>query len=149
MASALHDIGKIYVPAEILSKPGILNELEFKIIQGHAQASYDVLKGIDFPWPVAEAVLQHHERLDGSGYPAGLSGDEMTIEAKVVAVADVVEAMSSRRPYRAGLGLPRALNEISMNSGRLYDTDVSQVCLELFIDEDFDFREKPAGPGAE
>ncbi len=146
VAGALHDLGKIYVPAEILSKPGVLNEFEFKIVQAHAQASHDVLKGIDFPWPVAEAVLQHHERLDGSGYPAGLSGDEMTIEAKIVAVADVVEAMLSRRPYRAGLGLPRALNEISMNNGRLYDADVSRICLELFIDEGFDFREKSVAP---
>lgn len=149
VAGALHDLGKIYVPAEILSKPGILNEFEFKIIQAHAQASHDVLKRIEFPWPVAEAVLQHHERLDGSGYPAGLSGDEITIEAKIVAVADVVEAMSSRRPYRAGLGLPRALNEISINKGRLYDTEVSRVCLELFVDDGFDFREKSAGPAAD
>lgn len=141
VAATLHDIGKIYVPAEILSKPGILNEFEFKIIQAHSRAAYDVLKGIDFPWPVADAVGQHHERLNGSGYPNGLTGEEIILEARIICVADVVEAMSSRRPYRAGLGLDKALHEIAGNSGVLYDQDVSSACLDLFKNQRFDFRE--------
>lgn len=140
VSSTLHDLGKIYVPAEILSKPGVLNEFEFKIIEAHAQASHDIVKGIDFPWPVARAVLEHHERLDGSGYPKGLNGDEICIEAKILSVADVVEAMSSRRPYRAGLGLDKALAEISKNSGHLYDREVSSICSNLFISKKFDWR---------
>ena len=140
VASTLHDIGKIYVPAEILSKPGSISEFEFKIIQGHAQASYDILKGIEFPWPVAKAVLQHHERIDGSGYPDGLYDGEIITEARIIAVADVVEAMSSRRPYRAGLGINRALEEISRNSDTLYDATASEACINLFEARDFDFR---------
>jgi len=140
VASTLHDIGKIYVPAEILSKPGKLNEFEFKIIESHAQASHDILKDIDFPWPIAKTVLQHHERLNGSGYPNKLSSDEILIEAKILAVADVVEAMSSRRPYRSGLGIDKALAEISDNKGSLYDDEVASTCISLFTNGDFDFR---------
>ncbi len=140
VAGTLHDIGKINIPAEILSKPGRLSEFEFQIIQGHAQASYDILKNIDFPWPVATAVLQHHERLDGSGYPNGLSGAKIIIESKIIAVADVVEAMASRRPYRTGLGLDAALTEIKENRGRLFDSDIVDACIELFEKKYFDFR---------
>ncbi len=140
VSSTLHDIGKIYVPAEILSKPGKLNEFEFKIIEAHAQASYDILKDIDFPWPIASTVLQHHERLDGSGYPNKLTSDEIIVEAKILAVADVVEAMSSRRPYRSGLGINKALEEVAENKGRLYDDDAVNACISLFSEKDFDFR---------
>jgi HD-GYP domain-containing protein (c-di-GMP phosphodiesterase class II) len=127
-----HDVGKISVPAEILSKPGRLASFEYQLIQGHSQAGYDVLKGVDFPWPVAEVILQHHERLDGSGYPRGLKGDEILIEARIIAVSDVVEAMSSHRPYRPGLGIEASLGEIEANAGRLYDPAVVAACLKLF-----------------
>lgn len=133
----LHDIGKITVPAEILSKPGKLNEFEFGIIKNHPQVGYDILKTLEFPWPVAQAVLQHHERLDGSGYPNGLKGDEIILEARIMAVADVVESMGSHRPYRPALGIEKALEEIRTNKGRLYDPDVVDVCLKLFTEKEF------------
>ncbi len=112
----IHDIGKIYVPMEILSKPGVLSPIERQIIQTHARGSYDILKSIDFPWPVAQTALQHHERLDGSGYPQGLKENEIMLEAKILMVADVVEAMASHRPYRASRGIEAALDEISKNT---------------------------------
>ena len=132
LAGYVHDIGKISVPAEILSKPSRLTPMEFELIKGHSQSGHDVLKGVDFPWPLAEVILQHHERLDGSGYPRQLKGEEILLEARIMAVADVVEAMSSHRPYRPGLGPDAALEEISRNSGRFYDPQVAAACLRLF-----------------
>jgi HD-GYP domain-containing protein (c-di-GMP phosphodiesterase class II) len=132
VAGQLHDIGKITIPSEILSKPGRLSAIEFQLIQGHPQASYEVLKGVAFPWPVAQIVLQHHERVNGSGYPLGLRGGEILLKARIMAVADVVEAMSSHRPYRPGLGIDRALSEIEQGSGSLYDVVVASACLRLF-----------------
>lgn len=135
----LHDLGKIAVPGEILSKPSRLSEYEFNLIKVHPQAGYDILKDIDFPWPVALAVLQHHERLDGSGYPHGLSGYDIIREAKILAVADVVEAISSHRPYRPALGIDQAMEEISQYQGVLYDPAVVQTCLNLFSENRFSF----------
>ena len=132
LASIIHDVGKVQVPAEILSKPSRLTPLEFALIKEHAQAGYDIVKDIDFPWPVADIVLQHHERLDGSGYPKGLKGDDILIEAKVLAVADVVEAMMSHRPYRAALGVDAALAEIEAGKGTLFDPAVVNACVALF-----------------
>lgn len=132
VAGAIHDIGKIAVPAEILSKPGKITETEFEIIKTHPRIGYNILKMIEFPWPVAEMVLQHQERMDGSGYPAGLSDGDIMLEARILAVADVVEAMSSHRPYRPALGVDEALEEISENSGILYDADVVDACVRLF-----------------
>ena len=131
VAALLHDIGKIGVPAEILSKPGQLTEYEFNIVQTHPRLSAEILSSIDFPWPVLTTAAQHHERLDGSGYPHGLVGEEIIPEARIVAVADVVEAMSSHRPYRPALGLDQALDEISRHRGVKYDSTVVDVCLRL------------------
>ena len=140
MAGLIHDLGKISIPAEILSKPGRLNDFQWGMIQTHSQVGYDVLKAVEFPWPVAEIVLQHHERLDGSGYPAGLPGEEIMLEARILAVADVVEAMASRRPYRPPPGIDKALKEISQNRGILYDSEVVDACLKLFIEKEFTFE---------
>jgi len=137
MAGIIHDVGKILVPAEILSKPGPLTKIDFSMIETHPQVGYDILKTIEFPYPVAQIVLQHHERMDGSGYPAGLSDEEILLEAKVLAVADVVEAISSRRPYRAALGINRALKEISKNRSILYDPEAVDACLKLFKEKLF------------
>jgi PAS domain S-box-containing protein len=142
MVGAIHDIGKISVPAEILSKPGKLSETEFSLIKTHSQIGYDILKDIEFPWPIAHIILQHHERLDGSGYPRGLKGEDIPLEARILAVADVVEAMASHRPYRPALGLDAALEEISQNKGLLYDKDVTEVCWKLFREKGFSFDEK-------
>ena len=131
VAGLLHDIGKIAIPTEILTKPGKISQYEFSIIKNHCKVGYDILQRIDFPWPVTQAVLQHHERLDGSGYPAGLSGDTIILEARILGVADVVEAISSHRPYRPALGLENALQEISRASGILYDSEVVDACLKL------------------
>ena len=141
MAGLIHDLGKICVPAEILSKPGQLTEIEHTLIKDHPQVGYEILKEIEFPWPVAQIVLQHHERIDGSGYPVGLSGDKIIIEAKTLAVADVVEAMASHRPYRPTLGREMALEEISKNRGSLYDPDVVDACIKLLTEKDFQFRQ--------
>ncbi|HHR86073.1 MAG TPA: PAS domain S-box protein, partial [Candidatus Acetothermia bacterium] len=131
-AALVHDIGKIAVPAETLAKPARLNPLEYSLIQTHPQRAYDILERIDFPWPIAEIVLQHHERMDGSGYPNGLKGDEILLEARIIAVADVVEAMASHRPYRPARGIDAALEEIKKNKGRLYDPNVVDACLAVF-----------------
>ena len=140
MAGLIHDLGKINVPAEILSKPGPLTELEFGLIKMHPQVGHDVLNGvIEFPWPVAQIVLQHHERMDGSGYPEGLTGEEILLEARILAVADVVEAMASNRPYREPRGMEEALGEISQNRGVLYDPEVVNACLKLFTEKGFKF----------
>jgi len=141
VAAFLHDIGKIAVPAEILSKPGPLTELEFSIIKTHASVGHDVLGSVEFPWPVARIVLEHHERMDGSGYPGAISGKEIILEARILGVADVVEAMSSHRPYRAALGIDQALEEISKNRGVLYDHQVVDACMKLFKEEDFKFQQ--------
>ncbi len=140
MAGLIHDLGKICVPAEILSKPGQLTEVEHTLIKDHPQVGYEILKGIEFPWPVAQIVLQHHERIDGSGYPAGLAGDDIIIEAKTLAVADVVEAMASHRPYRPTLGRDMALEEISKNRGVKYDPYVVDACVKLLTEKGFKFR---------
>jgi len=133
----LHDIGKISVPAEILSKPGKLTPIEFEMIKSHSQQGYDILKSVDFPWPVAETVLQHHERLDGSGYPRGLEGDAVTLSARILAVADTVEAMATHRPYRPALGIEAALGEVEKQRGTRYDARVVDACLRLFRDKGY------------
>ncbi len=142
IAGLLHDIGKISIPSEILSKPAKLNEIEFELMKSHPSVGYEILKKIDFPWPVAEIVLQHHERLNGSGYPQGLKGDDILLEARILGVADVVEAMSSHRPYRPALGIDKALEEISKNKGILYDPQVVEACLKLFSEKKFKFADK-------
>lgn len=139
LAAIVHDIGKISVPTEILSKPTKLTNIEFSLIQQHSQAAYNILKDMEFPWPIAEIVYQHHERLDGAGYPRGLKGEEISLEALILAVADVVEAMSSHRPYRPGLGIDTALKEIEKNRGLLYDPAVVDACLRLFKEKGFNF----------
>jgi PAS domain S-box-containing protein len=141
MAALIHDLGKISIPAEILSKPTTLSEVEYSIIKTHPQVGYDILKEIEFPWPLADLVLKHHERLDGSGYPQGLSGDQIPLEVRILSVADVVEAMASHRPYRAALGIGKALEEITRNRGKLYDKQVVKACLKIFYDGDFSFDE--------
>jgi PAS domain S-box-containing protein len=137
MVAIIHDLGKISVPAEILSKPTKLTALEFSLIKTHAQSGYDILKDIDFPWPVARTVLEHHERMNGSGYPNGLTGDNLLMESRILAVADVVESMGSHRPYRPSLGIEAALEEIEKNRGTLYDNAVADVCLRLFREKDY------------
>ena len=140
VAGSLHDIGKMHVPGEILSKSGGLTGVEFDLIKTHPEAGYSILKTIEFPWPVAQIVLQHHERMDGSGYPAGLSGEDILLEARILGVADVVEAMASHRPYRPALGINKALEEISQKSGSLYDPAVVDACLKLFAEKKFKFQ---------
>jgi PAS domain S-box-containing protein len=139
LAGLIHDVGKINVPAEFLSKPGKLTPLEYQVIQTHVQAGYDIIKGVDFPWPVGQSILQHHERLDGSGYPNHLKGDAITIEGRILGVADVVDAMQSHRPYREALGLDAALAEIEAGRGRLYDPAVVDACVALFRQKGFRF----------
>jgi putative two-component system response regulator len=139
MASVIHDLGKITVPAEILSKPGQLSGLEYELIKSHVQAGYDILKQIDFPWPLADIILQHHERMDGSGYPNGLQQEEILLLSRILSVADVFETIASHRPYRPSLGLQRAMDEIRENRGRLYDYRVADVCLALIEQERFQF----------
>jgi len=140
IAGLLHDIGKISVPAEILSKPGKITQDEYNIIKQHCQIGYEILKGIEFPWPVAQIVLQHHERMNGSGYPQGLSGEELLLESKILSVADVIEAMSSHRPYRPGLGIDKALDEVMRNKSTFFDPVVADTCWELFSTGKFTFE---------
>lgn len=142
VAATIHDIGKLTVPSEILSKPGKLSSLEFSLIKEHAQNGYEILKDVKSPWPLAEIVHQHHERLDGTGYPKGLRGENICLEARILAVADVVEAMSSHRPYRPAQGIKAAIREIKRNKGKLYDPDVVDACLELFHDKKFQFKKQ-------
>ncbi|MBN2283846.1 MAG: PAS domain S-box protein, partial [Deltaproteobacteria bacterium] len=137
LASVIHDIGKITVPAEILSKPGRLNETEFALVKSHPQAGYEILKGIEFPWPIADIVLQHHERLDGSGYSSGRKNDEILLEARILAVADVFEAIMSHRPYRPALGVDFAINELEQKKGIAFDRDAAEICISLFRDRGF------------
>jgi PAS domain S-box-containing protein/putative nucleotidyltransferase with HDIG domain len=139
IAALVHDIGKIHIPSEILSKPSRLSAIEFEMIKTHSQVGYDILKDIEFDWPIPDMVLQHHEKLDGSGYPGGLSGDEIVYEAKIISVADIVEAMASHRPYRPGLGIEIALGEISKNRGKFYDSDVADACARVFEGDSFRF----------
>jgi response regulator RpfG family c-di-GMP phosphodiesterase len=136
IAAVVHDIGKISIPTEILSKPGQLNDLEFSLIKQHPERGYAILKGIDFPWPIAQIILQHHERLDGSGYPNGIS-DDILIEARIIAVADTIEAMASHRPYRDGLGIDSALEEITNGSGIIFDSDIVDAALRLFREKGY------------
>lgn len=142
LAATIHDLGKIGIPAEILSKPTRLSEVEFELVMTHPKIGFDIIKDAQFPWPIAQIVLQHHERLDGSGYPQGLTGGQMQAEAKILAVADVVEAMWSHRPYRPGLGLDAALGEISGQRGVIYDAAAVDGCIALFREKKFDFGTK-------
>jgi PAS domain S-box-containing protein len=137
MAGSIHDIGKLSIPAEILSKPTKLTNIEFSLIKEHAQGGYEMLKDVESPWPLAQIVYQHHERMDGSGYPRNLKGDEIIMEARIMAVADVVEAMASHRPYRPSLGIDVALEEIEKNRGILYDDVVADACLRLFREKGY------------
>lgn len=139
LAGLIHDLGKIQIPSELLTKPTKLSDLEFMLIKTHAQAGYEILKGVKFPWPIADIVRQHHEKLDGSGYPQGLKSDQILLESKIMMVADVVEAMSSHRPYRAALGIDAALAEIGRNRGLAYDTVVVDTCVALFKEKKFQF----------
>lgn len=139
MAGRVHDLGKISVPAEILSKPGKLSDIEFALIKTHATTGYNIIADVDFPWPIARMVLEHHEKMNGTGYPRGLSGEEILLESRILCVADVVEAISSHRPYRPALSEEAALEEISRNRGLLYDADVVDVCLALFKKGTFRF----------
>ncbi len=140
VAGIVHDIGKIQVPSDLLSKPSILNDIEMNMVRSHAEAGYKIIKKIEMPWPIGDIVLQHHERMNGSGYPGGLKGEAIVFEARVLAVADVVEAMSSHRPYRPALGVDKALEEISLNKGVLYDARVVDSCLSLFRKKGFKFE---------
>ncbi|MFV9646840.1 MAG: HD-GYP domain-containing protein [Desulfobacterales bacterium] len=140
MGGVIHDLGKISVPAELLSKPSRLSENEFNLIKDHPQVGYNILKDIEFPWDIARMVLQHHEKMDGSGYPQGLSGEDILLEARILTIADVVEAMASHRPYRPALGIDKALEEISINKGKFYDTEAANACLRIFKDKEFEFK---------
>ncbi|MCX7678497.1 MAG: HD domain-containing protein [Spirochaetes bacterium] len=140
LAGVVHDIGKIYVPAEILTRPGKLSSAEFELIKIHSEAGYTILKDVEYPWPIAEAVYQHHERLDGSGYPRKLKNDEIILEARIIGVADVVEAIASHRPYRPALGLEKALDEIRKRKNQQYDANVAEACIAVF-EEGFRFKE--------
>ncbi len=141
LAALIHDIGKIEIPSEILSKPGRLSEVEYRLIRTHPAAAYKILQSIDVPWSLADIVYQHHERMDGSGYPNGLKGDEILMEARIISVADTVEAMSSHRPYRAAKGLEAALDEVTSRRGILFDPEAVDACLRLFREERFSFSE--------
>jgi putative nucleotidyltransferase with HDIG domain len=137
LGAAIHDVGKIYVPSDILNRPGKLSVAEFEIIKSHPMVGAQIVKDIAFPWPIQDIILQHHERLDGSGYPAGLAGDNILLEARILSVADVVEAMSSHRPYRSALGLDAALDVVRSGRGTLYDPDVVDACLVLFEQREY------------
>jgi len=141
MAGIIHDVGKIKVPAEILSWPDRLTEIDFNVIKTHPQVGYDILKNIELPYSVAQIVLQHHERMNGSGYPAGKPGEDILLETRILSVSDVVEAMASHRPYRPALGVDKALEEIKKNKGVLYDSEVVNVCLKLFNEKSFEFSQ--------
>jgi HD-GYP domain-containing protein (c-di-GMP phosphodiesterase class II) len=142
MAGAIHDLGKIAVPAEILSKPTQLTMEEFSLVKSHARAGFEILKNIDFPWPVAQIACQHHERMNGTGYPDGLKGEDILLEARIIAVADTVEAMASHRPYRPALGIDAALEAVNQGKGDLYDAQVVDACTQLFSKGTFRFDEE-------
>jgi HD-GYP domain-containing protein (c-di-GMP phosphodiesterase class II) len=139
LASAIHDIGKILIPFDILSRPGKLNHIEFEMVKEHPKFAHDILGNMEFCWPITQIIYQHHERLDGSGYPGGLKGEAILPEARLLAVADVIEAMSFDRPYRPALGIALALEEINMKRGILYDVDVVDACVRLFKEKGFGF----------
>jgi putative nucleotidyltransferase with HDIG domain len=139
VAGIVHDLGKISVPAEILSKPNFLSEHELGIIRAHSQVGFDILKNVEFPWPIAEIVYQHHERMDGSGYPLGVSGEEILIEARILAVADTFEAMATHRPYRPALGANEAIKEIFLKREKLYEPKAVDACMRLIMDQGFEF----------
>jgi putative nucleotidyltransferase with HDIG domain len=141
VAALLHDIGKIYIPAEILNKPGTLKSIEFELIKQHAEEGYNTLKNIVFPWPIAEIIYQHHERCDGSGYPRGLTRNEIKLAARILGVADVIEAITSMRPYRAALGLDVALDEITKYKGTRYDSDVVEAVERMIRSGSFKITE--------
>ena len=141
LSALIHDIGKIAIPAEILTKPTGLSNFELAMLRNHVQTGYDILKNLHFPWNLAQIVLEHHERLDGSGYPNGIKGDSICEEARIIAVADTVEAISSDRPYRKSRGIDAALEEIRVNSGKLYDAKVVDACLNVFQEDHFEFPE--------
>ena len=143
IAGLLHDVGKISVPAEYLTKPTKLTNAEFEVIKSHASNGFSILKNIDFPWPIAEIAFQHHERMDGTGYPRGLKGNEILLEARIIAVADVIESMATDRPYRHALGVNKALEEIERNAGKLYDSDVCNAALLLFRQKKYKFNVIP------
>ena len=139
LAASIHDLGKIGVPAEILAKPGLLTENQYSLLKEHVQLGYEIVKNVQFPWPIAQMILQHHERLDGSGYPRGLKADEIFLEARILAVADAIEAMSSHRPYRASRGIDAALDDVLSNRGTLYDPEAVEACVNLFRHEGYQF----------
>jgi putative nucleotidyltransferase with HDIG domain len=139
LGATIHDIGKIYVPAEILNRPGKLSMPEFDLIKTHPEVGYEILRDTEFPWPIREMVLQHHERIDGSGYPNGLTGDQMVDEAKVLAVADVVEAITSHRPYRPALGIEKGLEAIKKGRGTAYDPEIVDSCIRVINDQGFEW----------
>src|SRR4030043_122773 len=139
IAALIHDIGKINLPTSILTRPGRLSEIEYDMIKTHAQLGHDMISRVEFPWPIADIMLQHHERIDGSGYPGGLKGKHIIPEAKILAVADVVEAMASHRPYRPSLGINKALEEINRGRGELYDPEVVDACTKLIKNKKFSF----------
>lgn len=140
LGATIHDIGKIYVPAEILNRPGKLSDAEFTMIKTHSQVGYDIVKGIDFPWPIADIIIQHHERLDGGGYPNGLKGDEISYEAQILSVADVIEAMSSHRPYRPALGIDTGIEEIQRLRGTSFRAEIVDACIKIITQDDFSFE---------
>jgi PAS domain S-box-containing protein len=140
MAGIIHDIGKVSVPADILNKPRKLTVIEFDLVKTHVQSGYDIVKDVEFPWPVARMILEHHERINGSGYPNGLTGDDLLLESRIMAVADVVEAMASHRPYRAALGIDAALEEIAGKRGIIYDSVVVDACLRLFREQGYSLK---------
>jgi HD-GYP domain-containing protein (c-di-GMP phosphodiesterase class II) len=139
MGALIHDIGKINIASDILNKPGKITNLEYQMLQTHVEQGYEVINEIDFPLQIKTMILQHHERLDGSGYPQRLEGDQIILESRILAVADVVEAMTSHRPYRAALGIDAALEEIAKYRGKRYDCDVVDICLQLFREKGFRF----------
>ena len=143
LGAMIHDIGKICLPAEILTRPSRLTETEYELVKTHSQEGWDIVRHIEFPWPIAEMILQHHERQNGSGYPQGLKDGQIVFEARILAVADVVEAMASYRPYRRSLGTERALDEIRQGAGKLYDDAVFDACVYLVESESFQFPAVP------
>jgi len=140
LAGMIHDLGKISIPAEILSKPSKLTDIEFQLIKTHPGIGYDIMENIEFPWPINQIVLQHHEKMNGSGYPDGLKGQSILLESRILCVADVVEAMASHRPYRAALGIDAAISEISKSRGTLYDPDITDACCKILNENNFKFE---------
>ena len=139
IGTSIHDIGKISAPAEILNRPGKLSDAEFEIVKAHPVTGAEIISHAHFPWPIQEMIIQHHERIDGSGYPLGLTGADIIEEAKVIAVADVVEAITAHRPYRPALGLEAGIAELQRGKGTAYDPDIVDICVELITENDFDW----------